>query len=891
MIGGSWKICKQCLRRFSNKEAKLLADELFEYCESDAISEEGIHQIIRHHKESTPNNNLYVSDYEFFHSACSSAKVTEGIIRCLLEYFPAAAATDDIIDGMMALHFACKSCNMSLGIIQLLIDAAPDSVRCADNKNYMLPLHKLCENTKLNEATAIEILKLLLKKYPDSVRHIAVGGLLPIHCAIIAPKSPEFCRVLIEAYPGSERVADDMGMLPFHYACLTNTVGTVAYLYELYPDSILRKTQGVYPIYAAIGALTKSADHPNPQAIVEVVKFLLSCDPRVKFQEVQGQSMLAYAISLEYEENIGAALEIIEAIHDAHPEFIRREDSQGCLPLHEHCTNISQDETSAIAILRLILEKHPQSIRHVDNDGDLPIHIAAKTKSPEFCRVLIEAYPGSERIPGNMSALPIHCACIQSSFDVVENLYNLYPDAINHATTNGVYPIHIAISTLRCKPENNEAVKIVKLLLDGDPNVKLQEVVQGQSLLHFACRCDYGQSNTIVALGIIEAIHDAHPELIRKLDNDGRLPLHLLCANISHDNTTTMAILRLLLEKHPQSIRHVDNKDNLPIHIAAMSKSPEFCRVLIEAYPGSERIATNDMEELPIHYACLHNTVATVEYLYNLYPDAIEQSASNGAYPIHLAIGRVLELENEADPGAIVDIVKFLLDCDTRVKFQNILVLACVADYADTNISAGLEIIEAIYDADPEAIESQTISSNPHSSHPQIQEFINSQLVYSRQANDSRLMTAPDENRQLPLHIALQNNVRLGSIKLLVKGNRLAVRYPDNSGALPMHVACMHHESVRVVQYLIELDTAMLEAVDHENNTPLHYACNGAKYETIAMLLGKYDAVSISKRNAEGKLPIEVLWESDEVVDRGSVEYTECLFRLMRAYPETVNCL
>ena len=41
-------------------------------------------------------------------------------------------------------------------------------------------------------------------------------------------------------------------------------------------------------------------------------------------------------------------------------------------------------------------------------------------------------------------------------------------------------------------------------------------------------------------------------------------------------------------------------------------------------------------------------------------------------------------------------------------------------------------------------------------------------------------------------------------------------------------------------------DLSTLQAVDHENNTPLHYACNGANYETIALLLGKYDAVSVS---------------------------------------------
>ena len=225
-----------------------------------------------------------------------------------------------------------------------------------------------------------------------------------------------------------------------------------------------------------------------------------------------------------------------------------------------------------------------------------------------------------------------------------------------------------------------------------------------------------------------------------------------------------------------------------------------------------------------------------------------------------------------------------------------LLVLACRLDYTDTNIGAGIEIAKAIYDANPEMIEDQlllmAVSNIIGGPHPQIQSFINSQLVYFNQAKDEHAMTTPDEDGKLPLHTALESNVRLGSIKLLVKGNPHAVQSPDNSGALPLHIACLYHgyESTSVVEYLIELDSAALEAVDHENNTPLHYACNGAKYETIALLLDKYDAVSVSKRNARGKLPIDVLCESDEVAvfDRGSVEYTECLFRLLRAYPETV---
>lgn len=80
--------------------------------------------------------------------------------------------------------------------------------------------------------------------------------------------------------------------------------------------------------------------------------------------------------------------------------------------------------------------------------------------------------------------------------------------------------------------------------------------------------------------------------------------------------------------------------------------------------------------------------------------------------------------------------------------------------------------------------------------------------------------------------------------------------------------------------------------MDTEGNAALHYACHSAKYDTITLLLDKYGAVSVSvsKRNAQKQLPIDLLWGSDEVldIDRGSVDYTESVFRLLRAYPETV---
>ena len=103
---------------------ELMANELLSFCESDAISEEGIHEIIQSHKESTSGNNYDMCDYVFFHQACYNEKVTEGIIQCLLEYFPAAANDADTF-GRLPLHYACENSKVSFGIIRQLIDADP----------------------------------------------------------------------------------------------------------------------------------------------------------------------------------------------------------------------------------------------------------------------------------------------------------------------------------------------------------------------------------------------------------------------------------------------------------------------------------------------------------------------------------------------------------------------------------------------------------------------------------------------------------------------------------------------------------------------------------------------------------------------------------------------
>ena len=431
----------------------------------------------------------------------------------------------------------------------------------------------------------------------------------------------------------------------------------------------------------------------------------------------------------------------------------------------------------------------------------------------------------------------------------------------------------------------NERVNegIIRYLLEHFPDAVNATDDDGLTPLHCTC-CN--KSN--VTLNVIQHLIEVAPDSVRSEDNDGWLPLHYLCMRKADEAAGTQT-LNLLIEKYPEAVRHVTNNGFLPIHKACLGRSPDFCSVLLEAYPGSERIPTTN-GALPLHCACARNSFATVEYFFRLYPVAIDHATIGGVYPIHGAINNMTARD---DPMTAARIVQFLLGCDPnqrliQVEGMSLLQYACVQQYNDSNVEAAIEMIKIIYDAHPEAIEDNMIAANIHDYHQQVQEFINDELVYARQAKNLRLMMTPDNNGRLPLHKALQNNIRLGSIKLLAKGNSSAIRNFDDNGVIPLHVACQYHDSACVVGYLIELADVTLDTIDRQGNTALHYACRGAKYQTIALLLESFDAVSVSKRNAQNELPIELLWESDQV-DRESVEYTDSIFRLLKALPETLT--
>ena len=305
--------------------------ELIDFCRSESLSEDGLREILERYG-CEPNNNLNIDKYGFFIVACHNQFVTEGIIRCLLEYFPDAGAMElgSGITPLQCLLDDGNAKNATRGMVQLLVDASPNSLRRANEIGYM-PLHHLCAAENVDASTAVDILGLLLERCPEATRYANNRGYLPIQLAVVKLKSFEFCRMLIEAYPGSERITSSGGELPIppllHLACEYSMVATAEYLYQLYPECInLADEDGRYPIHYAIDGLN---DRTNPTTAIEMVEFLLGHNPNAasqKFDDIFPLCVVcANSDSFNGEDDayrVDAALKIAQALFDAYPEAI-----------------------------------------------------------------------------------------------------------------------------------------------------------------------------------------------------------------------------------------------------------------------------------------------------------------------------------------------------------------------------------------------------------------------------------------------------------------------------------------------------------------------------------------------------------------------------------------
>src|SRR5210317_1634276 len=80
-----------------------LLENLVEICRSQSLSEKCLREIIGLHGYA-PNKDPSIFSYRFFHEACNNERVTEGVLRYLIKYFPGASRSIEMEVVTTPLH-------------------------------------------------------------------------------------------------------------------------------------------------------------------------------------------------------------------------------------------------------------------------------------------------------------------------------------------------------------------------------------------------------------------------------------------------------------------------------------------------------------------------------------------------------------------------------------------------------------------------------------------------------------------------------------------------------------------------------------------------------------------------------------------------------------------
>jgi ankyrin repeat protein len=501
------------------------------------------------------------------------------------------ATKEEIADALVE---ACCQANASPEHVRSLIRSNPDAVRVRDAEDF-LPLHwASCKNAP------VEVLKILIEAWPDSVRETMKGG-LPVHLACRQGASLDRIKFLVEKYPKGLEVATQQGLLPIHYVCRkTGALDVIKFLVDQTPLTLSETAaDGLLPIHTAC-RYGKSLDF---------VKFLVERWPRcLQVSSSDGSLPIHYLCR-------GASFEHVQWMILNDPSVLQATNQEGSLPLHLLCAN----PKASLDVVELVYEGFQDALTKKDEAGMVPLDLVTEhnTSVADFIR---ERQP--KKKPKPLGLYPLHRALseLHISVDVVRNILKQSPDEVCVPDEERMLPIHMA-----CR--NGASLEVIKELVNAWPE-SLKWTNKGGSLpLHTLCS---NKGDPSVVLYLINAWREG----TGVSNNYGWLPLHCACAH-----GASSEVIRLLVQNNEKSSRMATyGQADYPLHLACSGfASLEVICWLIEARQDGVRLA-NAAGELAIHKACFNSSpLAVVQFLAEQHPESIFSSNSQGLSPYDVA--------------------------------------------------------------------------------------------------------------------------------------------------------------------------------------------------------------------------------------------------------------
>eukprot|EP00985_Skeletonema_marinoi_P026862 scaffold21216_cov88-Skeletonema_marinoi.AAC.1 len=175
----------------------------------------------------------------------------------------------------------------------------------------------------------------------------------------------------------------------------------------------------------------------------------------------------------------------------------------------------------------------------------------------------------------------------------------------------------------------------VQCVIEHVPRAASVVTTGGLTSLHVVCMIKN------VTQDIVRCVFQGNPDALLAQDEFGKTPLFALCCNRRVDGTVAEEICSLLLETCPESAQCSTHDGHLPIHFACRLRSPDFCCMLIQAYPESIQHEVNGDPFL--HHVLFRSSVddsvafAVLKMLLENHPRMVRDFRWNGRPLLHYA--------------------------------------------------------------------------------------------------------------------------------------------------------------------------------------------------------------------------------------------------------------
>lgn len=388
------------------------------------------------------------------------------------------------------------------------------------------------------------------------------------------------------------------------------------------------------------------------------------------------------------------------------------------------------------------------------------------------------------------------------------------PDLVQESLTSLVGPL---ITGQNKKGFTKTISDRVRRVLQEHPNVDVNELIDGQSILHLACR--HGP------LQLLKDVLERPNANVNVKTSDGLAGLHIAC------RADKIAVVEALLQSPDIDINIRDGENSrTPLHIATMQGNQAPMKMLLDM--AGIDLQSRDIDgSLPVHYAAA-NPIRSIKWRFTKdvgndhRNDILHRFCENGAInarthekrgPLHLAA----QARNTAALKA------FLAQPGVNINMRDAhgdtaLHLAADIDVAGMLLNRGI-------DANIKNVDGNTAL---HSALEECKtELVDLLLQHTKLDEDM-----PNEKGELFMH---QAAAKFG----IETFNRIAatslsrnVNVPTANGETVLHIASRAGD-IEIVRYLLGIPGIDLNVQNKNGSSPLHFACENGHIGTVQSLL------------------------------------------------------